>query len=438
MYRILLIDDDGAARADATAALSEMGHAVVIVDAADAIAAMEREPFDVVMASVSTPPPLVQRRTPTAIPENLVYLAKPFTTDDVVSAITDMAARERVRDELEHARCVLANDAAAAIVGTSTALQQTLMRVRAMSESEAAVLLTGESGTGKELIAREVHARSPRRARPFVAVNCAAFPEALLEAELFGYERGAFTGALQRRDGRFKAADGGTLFLDEINGLSLAAQAKLLRVLQDGTFQPVGTNTTHAVNVRLISATNQELKRLVAERTFREDLYYRVKVLELPIPPLRERAGDIPLLVQHFLGKYAAPDALPPTLSPRAWASLTQHDFPGNVRELEHAVQHAVVVARGGEIDLEHLPRDISLAEEPTTASEPAAIRPLADAVREFERAYLLRAIDAAGGNKTRAARTLGISRKCLWEKLTKSEPPSDQSSSTRPGRYRH
>ena len=286
-----------------------------------------------------------------------------------------------------------------------------------MAASDAPVLLTGESGTGKELLARTIHAQSSRRDQPLVIVNCAAFPETLIEAELFGHERGAFTGALQKRDGRFKAADGGTLFLDEINGLSLMAQAKLLRVLNDGTFHPIGTNTEVAVDVRLISATNRELKAMIAEGTFREDLYYRIKVLDIELPPLRMRIGDLALFVAHFLRRHAPPGRQP-TLSPSAWAALSVHAFPGNVRELEHAIQHAVVLARGFEIDLEHLPRDISTIAGVATLGNHGEIQPLAVAVREFEREYLLRALKMARGNKSQAARLLGISRKHLWEKL--------------------
>ena len=440
MYRILLIDDSPALRRAADDALSALGHAVVAVDAAEAMAAMDRESFDVVMAGVDPGVPASRERAAPTIPDNVVYLPKPFTTEDVVHAVHAIAERESVRNELEQARLTLAEASAGALIGGSAAMARTLDRVRAVADSDAAVLLTGESGTGKDLIARQLHAHGARRNKPFVAVNCAAFPEALLEAELFGHERGAFTGALQRRDGRFRAADGGTLFLDEINGLSLGAQAKLLRVLQDGTFQPVGTNTTHAVNVRLISATNRDLKALVAAREFREDLYYRVKVLEVPIPPLRERVGDVPLLVQHFLAKHGPPGAPTQAVSPRAWAVLVHHAYPGNVRELEHAIQQAIVLARGGEIAVEHLPEDIGGApgERVAKSDNVAILRPLAAAMREFERTCLDEAVARCAGNKTLAARMLGISRKSLWEKLTKAARESDLSPANSRSRHKH
>ncbi len=301
-------------------------------------------------------------------------------------------------------------------VGRSTPIQLVLARLAAIASSDAPVLLSGESGTGKELLAHMIHERSTRRHRPLVIVNCAAFPETLVEAELFGHERGAFTGALQKRDGKFKAAERGTLFLDEINGLSLAAQAKLLRVLQDGRFQPLGTNTEVEVDVRLISATNRELSAMVAEGTFRGDLYYRIKVLDLDVPPLRERTGDLPLLVARFIIKHA-PAGRRPALSPRAWAALATYPFPGNVRELEHAIQRAIVLAGDQEIDLEHLPRELAPSALATPPQE-LAIRPLADAVHAFEREYLRHALETVHGNKTKAAQLLGISRKHLWEKL--------------------
>jgi DNA-binding NtrC family response regulator len=286
-----------------------------------------------------------------------------------------------------------------------------------IAQSDAPVLLTGESGTGKELAARALHERGSRRGRPFVAVNCAAFPDTLLEAELFGHERGAFTGAARRRDGRFKAAHGGTLLLDEVAEMSPHAQVKLLRVLQEGMVEPLGTNEAIAVDVRILSATHRNLKDAIATGRFREDLYYRLNVLALEIPPLRERRSDLPLLVQHFLA-HLAPAGFPaPAISPRAWAALSHHPFPGNVRELAHAIEHAVVLARGGEIDIQHLPADIS-GQSSTSDLAPGGLRPLSVAMKEFEREYLQRAVALAGGKRQRAADLLGISRKTLWEKL--------------------
>jgi transcriptional regulator with PAS, ATPase and Fis domain len=342
-------------------------------------------------------------------------------------------------------RILLMTDQAAArltapVVGRSPAMLRVLERTAAIAESEAPVLLTGDSGTGKELLARTIHGLSSRRLHPLVTMNCAALPDALIEAELFGYERGAFTGALHRREGRFKAADGGTLFLDEINGLSLAAQAKLLHVLQDGGFQPLGQNATCSVNVRLISATNQSLRALVADGRFREDLYYRIKVLDIDLPPLRERRGDLPLLVHHFILKHTIAGREPATITPRAWAAFSHHAFPGNVRELEHAIVHALVLSRGHAIDLEHLPAELCPAASPAAMAGAGELSPLHEAVGEFEREYVARALQLTGGNKTRAARLLGISRKSLWEKLRKQSPlvPFDEPAPESDDEYQH
>ena len=302
------------------------------------------------------------------------------------------------------------------LIGGSPAVTRLLERVDTMAASDAPVLITGESGTGKELVAHALHERSGRQG-PFIAVNCAAIPETLIEAELFGHERGAFTGAIKKRDGRFKAADGGTLLLDEIAEVPLGTQARLLRVLQEGTIEPLGGNESLRVDVRVISATHRNLKERIATDRFREDLYYRLKVLDIEIPPLRERRGDLPLLVRHFLRRFTPAGTDPPSFSPRAWAALGLYPFPGNVRELAHVVERAVVLSHGAEIGIEHLPDDVVGAAS-IEAPPPTELRPLAVAQREFEREYLLRALHLTGGHRTHAAELLGISRKNLWEKL--------------------
>jgi transcriptional regulator with PAS, ATPase and Fis domain len=251
-----------------------------------------------------------------------------------------------------------------------------------------------------------------------VAVNCAAVPHALIEAELFGYERGAFTGALRKREGRFAAADGGTLFLDEIGEMPLEAQAKLLRVLQDGSFEPIGTNTTVRVDVRLISATNRELRTAIEEGEFRQDLYFRIRVLELVLPALRDRPTDLPLLVEHFLREFTPASATAPaSMSPTAWAALGRYSFPGNVRELKHALQHASILARGGEIQLQHLPRDLQGDGDDERSGH---VRPLSMVLEEYEREHILRTLKLVEGERKRAADLLGISRKSLWKKMAK------------------
>ena len=238
-----------------------------------------------------------------------------------------------------------------------------------------------------------------------------AMTEAVLEQELFGSEAAGSGGAIER-------ADGGTLLLDEIAEVPLPAQAKLLRVLQEGTVEPLGTNESTHVDVRIISATHRNLRERIKEGRFREDLYYRLNVLDIEIPPLRERRGDLPLLLQYFLGRFTTAGKPQPSISPRAWAVLSQYGFPGNVREFAHAIEHAVVLSGGGEIDIEHLPAGIAGAAITNGNATPASLRSLGSALKEFEKEYLLRALAQAGGKKMKAAEILGISRKNLWEKL--------------------
>jgi DNA-binding NtrC family response regulator len=345
------------------------------------------------------------------------YLTKPFDQEELAMQIARIAERRALRRELATARAQLAGRGAlTGLVGRSPAVLRLVERVGTMAASAAPVLITGESGTGKELIARSLHELGTRASGAFVAVNCAAFPEALLEAEMFGYEAGAFTGAVKRRDGRFKAAHGGTLFLDEVAEIPLPAQAKLLRVLQEGTFEPLGTNQSIKVDVRIVSATHRDLKQRIADGRFRQDLYYRLNVLDISIPPLRERKEDLPILIEHFLQRHTPAGGIAPTLGPRAWGVLSQYAFPGNIRELEHAIEHAVVIAKGRPIDIEHLPRDIA-GPETGHVAEPELSK-LSEAIASFESAYLQRALDATGGRKARAAELLGISRKSLWEKM--------------------
>jgi DNA-binding NtrC family response regulator len=353
------------------------------------------------------------------------YLAKPFDLDQALGAIDRALAR---RPALPPAAPPLASSED--LIGASPAMQQVFKRIALVAPNDACVLITGESGTGKEVVARMIHDWSPRHEKPFVAVNCGALAENLIEAELFGHEKGAFTGAVKKRDGRFKAADGGTLFLDEVAELPAAAQAKLLRVLQGGTFEPLGTNLSLRVDVRILSATHRNLPERIKAGLFREDLYYRINVIEIPLPALRERPGDLPLLLRHFVERFTPTGAVAPTISPAAWATLLQYDFPGNVRELSHAVEHAIVLSGGKEIDIQHLPPGLTGAGRSTqslTSSSgsddgaTAPVRPLHLALREFEQQYLQRALKAGDGKRNRTAAMLGISRKTLWEKLRTS-----------------
>jgi len=447
---ILLVDDEPSIRLTVADGLRDAGHQVTTAaDGQEALNLIDAQHFDLVISDIRLPKAdgmtifrkLRQDKPQTGVilmtayatvtdavvamkDGALDYLTKPFDIDEIKLRVGRYGERRALEAELSRARDELAQrDPSSIIVGRSQIMTRLLDLIETISDSDAPVLVTGESGTGKELVARTVHSLSSRREGNFVAVNCAAFPETLLEAELFGHERGAFTGAVKAREGRFKAASGGSLFLDEIAEIPPMAQAKLLRVLQEGVIEPLGTNKPVEVDVRIISATHRNLKERIKNGTFREDLYYRLNVLDVNIPPLRDRRGDLPILVEHFLKNLARPGRPTPSISPRAWAAITEYGFPGNVRELEHAIQRAVVLCRGAEIDVHHFPEDIAGPMNAQVESAPTeGVRPLAVAVKEFEHQYLLRALDAADGKKAKAAEMLGISRKNLWEKLRAHE----------------
>jgi two-component system response regulator HydG len=304
------------------------------------------------------------------------------------------------------------------IIGKSRPMKALVEMLAMVAPSEATVLITGESGTGKELIAKSIHHNSPRKDRPLVVVNCAALSETLLESELFGHEKGAFTGADRRREGRFKQADRGTIFLDEIGETSAAMQAKLLRVIQEREIQRVGGDETLSVDVRILAATNQNLEEAVENGRFREDLFYRLNVVTLRIPPLRERTDDIPLLAQHFLEKYAGKNRKNVKgFSPLAMDLLLKYGWPGNVRELENTIERAVILLPDEHITEKELPSNITehftdKGDSPTTTA--SANRPL----EEVEREAILATLEDSGGNKSETARRLGINRKTLHKKL--------------------
>jgi DNA-binding NtrC family response regulator len=436
---ILVVDDDPATRLSLAFALSDAGHKVT--EAADGDEALERiaeRTFEVAILDVRLPRvdgltihKRIRAKSPTtnvilmtafATVQDAVaslregaydYVTKPFDPEEfTLRVIGHIAEHRALRHELEEARKLVASrDAGSPIIGATPAMVQLVERINTVAQSDAPVLISGESGSGKELVAHTLHARGPRKNAPFVVVNCAAFPEGLIDGELFGAERGVVPGAMRSREGRVRAADGGTLLLDEIAALPMPSQARLARLLRDGVVEPMGTTQALPVNVRVVSATNQDLRALVETGRFREDLYLRLRVLDLAIPPLRERRADMPLLVAHFLRRFY-PGRVPPGITPHAWEALMSYPFPGNVRELAHAVERAVVLAHGSEIDVEHLPADIA----GTTEAE--VLRPLPVAMKEFERQYVLRALRISHGARARAAELLGISRKSLWEKL--------------------
>ncbi|MBP6704292.1 MAG: sigma 54-interacting transcriptional regulator [Vicinamibacteria bacterium] len=300
------------------------------------------------------------------------------------------------------------------LIGRSSAMERILRLVENLEHSEATVLLTGESGTGKEILARTIHAHSPRRNGPFVAVNCGALPGDLLESELFGHVRGAFTGAVRERAGRFELAAGGTMFLDEVGDVPLHLQVKLLRVLQEKTFEPVGQSKSKSTDARIIAATNLDLRRAVQEGRFREDLFYRLRVVPIEIPPLRERRADIEPLATHLLARVAARQGRALRFSPEALRAILDNHWPGNVRELENALEYAVAVSRGQTLLLEDLPAELqpSTLETPKEITSAPAAGPIHDIV------HIRRALEAHRWRRVDAARALGISRATLWRRM--------------------
>ncbi|MDZ7361777.1 MAG: sigma 54-interacting transcriptional regulator [candidate division KSB1 bacterium] len=306
------------------------------------------------------------------------------------------------------------------IIGSGPAMTKILQLVAQVADTDTTVLIQGENGTGKELIARALHYNSSRKDKPFVVVNCGAIPETLIESELFGHEKGAFTGAINRKQGKFELADGGTVFLDEIGEMSPAMQVKLLRVLQDGTFSPVGSAAETQCDVRVIAATNRELKKMLAEKTFREDLYYRLNVINLAVPPLRERREDLLLLVAHFLKKHGkANQSL--RLSKAAEQTLLDYDYPGNVRQLENIIQRAVILCKGEMIEAHHLPEDLQAAGiyHEANPQAPATFQERKQRVIEkFERDELSRILTQTGGKVRESARIAGMDVKNFSEKL--------------------
>ena len=333
---------------------------------------------------------------------------------DVTGAVESFRDLSRVRKLTEELR---GKYSFRSIIGRSPEMQQVFGLIRSVASTNVTVLIEGDTGTGKELVARAIHYESPRSDKRFVAVNCAALPETLLESELFGHVKGAFTGATSDRKGRFDMADGGTLFLDEIAEIGYETQAKLLRVLENKEFESVGDSATRRVDVRLICATNKNLRDLIARGKFREDLYYRINVVTIDLPPLRERPGDIQLLIEHFVDKLSKETGKTITgISPDAMDLLIDYAWPGNVRELENAIGHAFVHSRGGALLPEHLPPDITRGLPHVTT---AALGPVGS-IDEMEKVLIEEALKQTGGNRTRAARKLGLSRSSLWRKMKK------------------
>ncbi|MBI2162359.1 MAG: sigma-54-dependent Fis family transcriptional regulator [Candidatus Rokubacteria bacterium] len=439
---ILVADDEPGMRESVARALRREGfHVISAEDGAAALDTLRKSAVDLLIADLRMPGldglELLRAVRLLAPETEVIVLSGHGTVEEAVEAMKEGAYDfltkpfdraplvHVVRQALDRRALVLENrrlqrrldDLAGAgeIVGAGPAILEVLRLVKQVAPTSATVLVQGESGTGKELVARALHRLSPRREKPFVTVNCAALPETLLESELFGHEKGAFTGAVGRRAGRFELADGGTLLLDEVGDLSPLAQAKVLRVLQEGEFEPLGTSRTVKVDVRLVAATNQDLAGLVATKRFREDLFYRMQVITLTVPPLRERREDIGLLAQHFLRRYTAKNQR--TLegfTEAALARLLEYPWPGNVRELEHAVERAAILARGPFVDVTDLPEAVAQA-EPSARVIPI---PIGMPLEEVEQRLIVETLKLTKGNKELAAKLLGIASRTIYRKL--------------------
>ncbi len=350
------------------------------------------------------------------------YLPKPIDLEQLVVLIERVSERRNlIRENTELKERLKDRYKFEEIVSTSNAMEEVLNLAGRVAASNATVLLRGESGTGKELVAKAIHYHSPRAGFPLIKVNCAALPEALLESELFGHEKGAFTGAMSRRIGRFEAADKGTLFLDEIGELSSSMQVKLLRVLQEREFERLGGNQTLKTDVRVIAATNRDIEKAIKEGTFREDLYYRLNVVSVVIPPIRERKEDIPALIDYFVKKYGRENKKSITgISDEARNLLLRYDYPGNVRELENIVERAVVLSKKGVITGADLPISVRTAVKENRLPAGRVQGSLNETLETVERGLILDALKESGGVQTRAAELLGISERVLRYKLKK------------------
>ena len=455
---ILVADDEPSIRHILTLVLTDRGYEVrAVSDGDEALRELAARDYDVLLCDVRMPKKqglTVLREALAAHPGLTVvvmsaygsqdqaleavaggafdYVQKPFKPEEIVFVLRKAEERERLLRQnrrLNEARLVNATEGH--ILGGSATLQAVLRQVARLAPVDTTVLVSGESGTGKELIARELHAKSRRSAMPFVAVNCGAFPAGLIESELFGHAKGAFTDARTAKRGLFAEADGGTLFLDEVGELPLAAQVKLLRVLQEGEIRPVGENRVEKVNVRVVAATLRDLGRLVAKGEFREDLYYRLNVVNLRVPPLRERREDVPLLARTFIARFNRHlnrEAPIQGLSSEAESLLSAYSWPGNVRELENAMERAVLLADGPWILPDNLPDRLWATPALEVSGAPARVggRQLQDggdlslkrAIRELEESYIRAALRRTKGNRTRAAELLDISHRALLYKI--------------------
>jgi DNA-binding NtrC family response regulator len=440
---ILIVDDEESVRDSLYNWFIEDGYHVECAEnALVALSLLESKPFHIIIADIKMPGMdglEMQRRIKALNKETIVivmtafasvdtavqalkdgaydYITKPFDPDDLSHLIRNATKQITLASENEELRKkVLSLDNVEDIIGCSEGMLKVLQEVESVAQSNSSVIITGESGTGKELIARAIHFNSPRKYFPLVSVHCGALTESLLESELFGHEKGAFTGAMYNRKGRFEMADGGTIFLDEISTITSKMQIELLRVLETKSFMRVGGNKEIKSDFRVISATNRDLKKMVDIGAFREDLFYRLNVVNITIPPLRERTEDIPLLVNHFIKKYCTAmsrDLL--TIEPAAMQRLEEFEFPGNVRELENMIERAIVIGNGKEIRLKDLPMGKDI------------IYTSVETLEELEKRYVLQILNKYDWNITRSARVLKVDRVTLYNKIKKYKLEDDK-----------
>jgi two-component system response regulator HydG len=442
--RILVADDEESHRIMLRAVLQEEGYEVAeAADGPEAIRAVEQEPFDLILLDLRMPSMngiealMEVRKISPYVPVLMMtayasvktavdamktgafeYLIKPLDIDELKVLIEkalehyhlreeNLALKERLGDRFDFSK----------MIGKSPKMVELFDLLAQVAPTDATVLILGESGTGKELVANALHHNSPRASQPFIKVSCAALPETLLESELFGHEKGAFTGAVARKEGRFWAAHRGSIFLDEVGEMNATTQTKLLRVLQEKEFEPLGSTRTLKVNVRVIAATHKDLEKEVREGRFREDLFYRLNVVPVSIPPLRERKEDLPSLAAHFLSLYGEKNRKElKEISPKALDLLIRHDWPGNIRELENCIERAVIVARGEMIAPADLPPQIQAL---SSGKEDLGVRfPSGISLQDAEKALIIKTLEDTGGNRSRAAEILGINRRTLQIKL--------------------
>ncbi len=454
MNRILIVDDEQSMRELLSLLLRKEGYEVVTAEnGAAALKAIQREIFDLVITDLKMPQfdgMALLKSVKEVSPDTIViiitafgttegaerarnlgaydYIGKPFNNDEIKLVIHNALEKRHLRKEnILLKREIESRAGFEYFIGKSEPMQRIFSLIRQVADTKSTVLITGESGTGKELVARALHTHSARKNNPFVTVNCGALPETLLESELFGYMKGAFTGAVSNKQGLFEAANGGTIFLDEISATTPALQIKLLRVLQEREFKRVGGTADIKVDVRVLAASNSDLQQEVSKGSFREDLYYRLNVIPIHVPPLRERRDDIPLLINFFLKNFSS-GREPKKISPEAMNRLLSYRWPGNVRELENAIERLNILASGDTIRIEHIPDSISVTKpcpELIPLDIPETGVNLEHLLQNAEKTMLFKALEKSGGVKTEAARLLGLSFRSFRHRLQKYEQSS-------------